>query len=72
VAKRVIHASASPNCLVAIGGITRDNARSVFESGASAVAVISAVIGADDPAAASAELIECATRAATLRERGMP
>jgi thiamine-phosphate diphosphorylase len=37
--------------LVAIGGITRDNATAVMEAGADAVAVISAICGAVDPEA---------------------
>ena len=35
--------------VIAIGGITADNARSVIEAGASGVAVISAVLDAEDP-----------------------
>jgi thiamine-phosphate pyrophosphorylase len=35
--------------LVAIGGITLQNAAAVFEAGADAVAVVSAVVCADDP-----------------------
>lgn len=35
--------------LVAIGGITRENARSVLDAGADSVAVISAVLSAADP-----------------------
>ncbi len=42
--------------VVAIGGITRDNASSVIDSGADAVAVISAVLDHPDPALAAAEL----------------
>ncbi len=42
--------------LVAIGGINRDNAGPVIDSGADAVAVISAVLGSRDPALATAEL----------------
>ena len=42
--------------VVAIGGITRDNAANVIDSGADAVAVISAVLGHPDPALAAAEL----------------
>lgn len=38
--------------LVAIGGITQDNVAEVIQAGADAVAVISAVCGAPDPAAA--------------------
>jgi thiamine-phosphate pyrophosphorylase len=48
--------------VVAIGGITADNARTVIESGADAVAVISAVFGDDDPAAvtrAAAAIAAC-------------
>jgi thiamine-phosphate pyrophosphorylase len=39
--------------LVAIGGITEDNVAAVIEAGADAVAVISAVCGAPDPAEAT-------------------
>jgi len=39
--------------LVAIGGITEDNVARVIEAGADAVAVISAVCGAPDPAEAT-------------------
>lgn len=42
--------------VVAIGGIDADNVREVAAAGADAVAVISAVCGADDPRAAAAEL----------------
>ncbi len=42
--------------VVAIGGINRDNIRDVVTSGADAVAVISAVCGADDPRGAAEEL----------------
>ena len=51
--------------VVAIGGITADNARELIESGADAVAVISAVFGDDDPAAvtrAAAALAACFQR----------
>jgi thiamine-phosphate pyrophosphorylase len=48
-----------PVPLVAIGGITADNAAEVIEAGADAVAVISAVCAADDPEAATRRLIEC-------------
>ena len=44
--------------LVAIGGITPDNAAEVIEAGADGVAVISAVCGARDPAAATRLLLE--------------
>ena len=41
---------------IAIGGIDADNAASVFAAGADAVAVISAVFGTPDPAAAAARI----------------
>jgi len=43
--------------VVAIGGITADNIGEVTAAGADAVAVVDAVFGADDPRAATAELI---------------
>lgn len=42
--------------VVAIGGISRDNAPAVIDAGADAVAVISAVMADPDPALAAAEL----------------
>ncbi|SNB46660.1 bifunctional hydroxymethylpyrimidine kinase/phosphomethylpyrimidine kinase [Geobacter sp. DSM 9736] len=42
--------------VVAIGGIKRDNALSVMDGGADAVAVISSVLGDPNPAVAAAEL----------------
>jgi len=42
--------------LVAIGGITLQNAAAVFEAGADAVAVVSAVVCADDPIEAVKQL----------------
>lgn len=39
--------------VIGIGGITVDNARSIFDAGAAGVAVIGAVLGAPDPAAAA-------------------
>ena len=44
--------------VVAIGGVTPDNAASTIEAGADAVAVISAITTADDPAAATRRLRE--------------
>jgi thiamine-phosphate diphosphorylase len=46
----------SPLPVVGIGGITADNAGSVFEAGASGVAVVSAILASDDPAAAASNL----------------
>ena len=43
--------------VVAIGGINASNIASVIEAGADAAAVISAVCGADDPRAATTELV---------------
>lgn len=42
--------------VIAIGGIDAANARSVLEAGAAGIAVISAILRADDPARATAEL----------------
>ncbi|HXV21462.1 MAG TPA: bifunctional hydroxymethylpyrimidine kinase/phosphomethylpyrimidine kinase [Desulfuromonadales bacterium] len=42
--------------IVAIGGIDRDNAGAAIDAGAEAVAVISAVMGADAPAVAAREI----------------
>jgi thiamine-phosphate pyrophosphorylase len=47
-----------PVPLVAIGGITRDNVGQVIEAGADAVAVISAIGSAQDPAAAVRGFLE--------------
>lgn len=47
-----------PVPLVAIGGITRDNVSQVIEAGADAVAVISAIGSARDPAAAVRGFLE--------------
>jgi thiamine-phosphate pyrophosphorylase len=49
---------AAPRPVVAIGGIDADNARAVAAAGAAGVAVISAVAGADDPAAATRQLAD--------------
>lgn len=48
--------------LVAIGGIDLGNAESVFAAGADGIAVVSAIVGAADPAAASAALAAIARR----------
>jgi thiamine-phosphate pyrophosphorylase len=47
---------ATPLPLVGIGGIDHANARSVLEAGADGVAVVSAIVAADDPRAAAARL----------------
>jgi thiamine-phosphate pyrophosphorylase len=58
---RVVGAVSIP--VVAIGGIRPENAGAAIEAGAAGVAVISAVIGAADPAAA-AQRLRAAVRAA--------
>lgn len=49
---------ASRHVLVAIGGITLENARSVVEAGADGIAVVSAICAAPDPEAAARALHE--------------
>ncbi len=44
--------------LVAIGGITKDNASEVIAAGADSVAVISAVLGAESPEEASRQIVD--------------
>lgn len=58
-----------PVPLVGIGGITLDNVDEVIGAGADAVAVISAVVGAPDPAEAARGFLERLGRAASLTER---
>lgn len=50
--------SVSRHPLVAIGGIHPDNVASIFQAGADSVAVVSAIISADDPERAAWELLE--------------
>lgn len=64
--RRVVRAVRIP--VVAIGGITADNAAEVVRAGAAGVAVVSAVAGADDMVEAARRLRQCVDRA--LRERG--
>ena len=52
--KRLAVATGLP--AVGIGGITVENARSVIDAGAAGVAVIAAVMGANDPSAAATEM----------------
>jgi thiamine-phosphate pyrophosphorylase len=42
--------------LVGIGGLNRDNAAAVMKNGGDGVAVVSAIVAADDPAAAAGEI----------------
>lgn len=44
--------------VVAIGGITADNAAPTIEAGCAGVAVVSAIFGAEDPKAAAAGILE--------------
>jgi thiamine-phosphate diphosphorylase len=44
--------------VVAIGGINRDNASQVIAAGASSVAVISAVLGAESPKEAARQIVD--------------
>ena len=55
--------------LVAIGGITADNAAQVVEAGADGVAVISAICGARDPAEATRRLLERIRPSLTARDK---
>lgn len=60
----VIEATTLP--VVAIGGVDRTNTAAAVEAGASGVAVVSAVMAADDPAAAARLLAEEVARARRL------
>jgi len=44
--------------LVGIGGLNRDNAAAVIQNGANGVAVVSAIVSADDPATAARDLFQ--------------
>jgi thiamine-phosphate pyrophosphorylase len=48
--------------LVAIGGITLDNAAEVWQAGADCVAVVQDILGAKSPGARTREYLECAQR----------
>jgi thiamine-phosphate pyrophosphorylase len=50
--------SAVKTPILAIGGIKKDNVEQVLATGADGIAVISAIIAADDPAAATRDLLE--------------
>ena len=55
----------------ALGGVTVDRARACVDAGAVGVAVMGAVMGADDPAAVSRALLD-EVLAARLASRGAP
>jgi len=57
----LVRASALP--VVAIGGIDEHNARAVLETGVAGIAVVSAIVAADDPRAAASRLSEAVLRA---------
>ena len=44
--------------LVGIGGLNRDNAAAVIQNGANGVAIVSAIVSADDPATAARDLLQ--------------
>jgi len=52
--------------LVGIGGLNRSNAAEVIGNGADGIAVVSAIVSADDPENAAAELSEIIRQAVTL------
>ncbi len=56
--------------LVGIGGVTRENVAEVIRAGADGVAVISAVCGATDPAAATREFLAAIRAERDLTRRG--
>ena len=56
--------------LIGIGGITRENVAQVIRAGADGVAVISAVCGAPDPAAATREFLAAIRAERDLNRRG--
>ncbi len=49
--------------LVGIGGLNRDNSAAVIENGGDGVAVVSAIVAADDPAAAAGNIKQIIDRA---------
>ncbi len=56
--RELAEAVAEASCpVIALGGVTAENAASCIAAGAAGVAVIGAVIGADDPSAAAAALV---------------
>ena len=58
--------------MIGIGGITPDNVGEVIRAGADGVAVISAVCGAADPAAATRRFLQAIRAARDLTTRGRP
>jgi thiamine-phosphate pyrophosphorylase len=64
--REVVDAVSVP--VLAVGGVTPENAGEAIAAGASGVAVISAICGADDPKAAAKALVEAMTEAWRRRE----
>lgn len=58
--------------LIAIGGITPQNVGEVIRAGADGVAVIAAVCGAEDPEAATRQLLDAIARARSAAARPRP
>ena len=56
--------------VLAVGGVTPENAAEVIAAGAGGAAVISAICGADDPKAAAKSLVEAMTEAWNQRKAG--
>ena len=52
--------------LVGIGGLNANNADAVIKNGADGVAVVSAIVGADDPEAATRDLVNIVKRAKSV------
>jgi thiamine-phosphate pyrophosphorylase len=61
-----------PTPLVAIGGITAENATEVMRAGAAGVAVITAVVYAEDIAGAAHQLCQAMKRGVNDHDRGKP
>ncbi|MFZ2125817.1 MAG: thiamine phosphate synthase [Candidatus Saccharimonadales bacterium] len=63
--KQLVELSSVP--VVGIGGVTKDNATGVIESGADGIAVISAVFGKDDPENETRRLMEIIKKAKIIK-----
>ena len=66
--REVVDAVSVP--VLAVGGVTPENVGEAIAAGASGVAVISAICGADDPKAAAKALVEAMTEAWSQRGAG--